>query len=945
MSQRRFSLLAVLSPILAILIPAGVSAQGQTGALTGTVKDSQGGVLSGTTVRVASPALIGGELQATTTASGQWRFPILPPGVYTLTVELAPQFETYREEGIRVGAGAALDVTVTLKLAGLVVQSVDVPGSYLDAARSGLETRFGSDYIETMPTRRYSMFDLIRNTPGVSPTSPSSGTVNTVSVFGSGVNENAFLIDDTNFTCPCQGVSRAEPSVDVIQEVQVQSTGASVEFGNIQGAVFNVVTKQGGARYQYDASYYGQWAGLTAQPVALLSFTGGRTGYERIRYRDFTTNLGGPILRDRLWFFGGYQYLRDHDSQPGADAHHPRKYEQNKVFGKLTWKVSSTTQLTSSYHEEIWVNGTPSTRTNPFNTTLRLNASVPGMTFANVRQVLSDSTFWEARVGRFVVDQKTDPSSGDFTTPARRDQVTSVVSGNALQVGTFALERITAKGVLHRHQTAWPGSDHHFKFGVEVERGEHASTGALPGGVTYVDNGGAKSAATYREPWLGGGLFITGALFASDSISLTDRVAADAGIRFDHTRAISPDLEGVDANGQPADGFTKGRGTLYTWNAFSPRLGVTVKLDADGRTMLRGTYGRFNQGVLTGELEMIHPGATTMTTRAYESATDGYTGRPVVVDPTLNLAIDPHTRSPRTDEFSLAVDRRITPLVSSSVAYVRKRGRTFIGWTDTGGTYRETTRTLGDTTLPVYELTNATSDRRFLLTNPENRYYDGLVTNPGRLFLDYDGLVVAVEKRLSRGWQASGSYTFSRTHGVQVTSNAPVGDAQFSTIARGGFLTFGQDPNDLTNAEGRLLNDRPHVFRASGLVRLPRTGVLLSASAQHFTGKPWAATALVKLPQNPGTASQRILIEPRGSRRLSSQTVLDFRVSKEFPAGSIGAIDLRLDVLNLLNDSAEEALSTDVLLTASGRNDAFGQKTLFMDPRRAMLSVRLQLGR
>ena len=79
----------------------------------------------------------------------------------------------------------------------------------------------------------------------MSPTSASSGTVNTVSVFGSAVNENLFLIDGTNFTCPCQGVSRAEPSVDVIKEVQVQATGASVEYGNIQGGVFNVVTKRG----------------------------------------------------------------------------------------------------------------------------------------------------------------------------------------------------------------------------------------------------------------------------------------------------------------------------------------------------------------------------------------------------------------------------------------------------------------------------------------------------------------------------------------------------------------------------------------------------------------------------------------------------------------------------------------------------------------------------
>ena len=119
-----------------------------------------------------------------------------------------------------------------------------------------------------------------------------------------------------------------------------QSTAASAEFGNVQGAVINVVTRQGSARLLYDASYYSQTAGLTSQPV--LRRLGGsgtaQSGYERDRYRDLTTNLGGPVVRDRAWFFIGYQYLRDYDSQPGTDPDLPRAYEQNKVFAKLTWQ-------------------------------------------------------------------------------------------------------------------------------------------------------------------------------------------------------------------------------------------------------------------------------------------------------------------------------------------------------------------------------------------------------------------------------------------------------------------------------------------------------------------------------------------------------------------------------------------------------------------------------
>ena len=239
-----------------------------------------------------------------------------------------------------------------LKLQG-VAQSIVVEGtgSRIEARTSGFETRFRSDYLNAVPARRFSMFDSIRLAPGMAPTSPSSGTVNTVSAFGSSGNENLFLIDGTNFTCPCAGVSRAEPSVDVIQEVQVQSVGVSAEYGNIQGSVFNVVTRQGGERYQYDASYYGQWSGLTSQPV-LLPISGrpdSTSGYERARYNDFTTNLGGPVVRDRLWFFAGYQHLRDYDSQPGTDPAFPRKYEQDKIFAKLTWRLTPNLQLMQSF--------------------------------------------------------------------------------------------------------------------------------------------------------------------------------------------------------------------------------------------------------------------------------------------------------------------------------------------------------------------------------------------------------------------------------------------------------------------------------------------------------------------------------------------------------------------------------------------------------------------
>ena len=122
--------------------------------------------------------------------------------------------------------------------------------------------------------------------------------------------------------------------------------------------------------------------------------------------------------------------------------------------------------------------------------------------------------------------------------------------------------------------------------------------------------------------------------------------------------------------------------------------------------------------------------------------------------------------------------------------YIRKNGATFIAWTDTAGSYREETRTIGGYAVPVFVLTNAPRDWRFLLTNPPD------------FSMDYHGLIVAMQKRMSNGWQASGSYTFSRVDGLQASSGATADGAQLSTVAPANM--FGSDPNNLTNADGRL---------------------------------------------------------------------------------------------------------------------------------------------
>ena len=170
---------------------------------------------------------------------------------------------------------------------------------------------------------------------------------------------------------------------------------------------------------------------------------------------------------------------------------------------------------------------------------------------------------------------------------------------------------------------------------------------------------------------------------------------------------------------------------------------------------MRGSYGRFNQGVLTGEVSPIHPGVAPITTTEFDPATGGYTRAVSTIDPNVNLVLDPDTRTPRTDEYSISVDRELGSRLTVGAAYIHKDGANFIAWTDVGGQYRQELLTLPDgRTVPVFVLTSPTDSRRFLLTNPDG------------YSLTYHGLVMVVEKRRARGWHALGSYTFSRTYGL-----------------------------------------------------------------------------------------------------------------------------------------------------------------------------------
>src|SRR6185436_18500566 len=187
--------------------------------------------------------------------------------------------------------------------------------------------------------------------------------------------------------------------------------------------------------------------------------------------------------------------------------------------------------------------------------------------------------------------------------------------GAPQQFGSLTLVRTTAKATMTHYQAGLMGADHEWKVGVQRERGEHSSPSVIPTGVRYVYVNNVPSQSVSSAPTNSGGMFITSSGFASDAITL-GRATLNAGLRFDHSRAISQDLHAVDLDGHETADIIRGLGTMYTWNVVSPRLGFTARLSADGRTILRASYGTFSQGVLTGELGIFHPAVSPTITKS-----------------------------------------------------------------------------------------------------------------------------------------------------------------------------------------------------------------------------------------------------------------------------------------------------------------------------------------
>ncbi|MGH9144991.1 MAG: carboxypeptidase regulatory-like domain-containing protein, partial [Vicinamibacterales bacterium] len=290
--------------VLSVFGSVAANAQVLPGNMIGVVRDDSNAVLPGATVTLTSPALPGGPVSAVTNAQGEYRFTGLPPGTYGLSIALVG-FSAYDEADLRVTVGGTTERNVRLPLAS-VKESITVRGDapLIDPRQTGIGQTLSTEVVESLPNKRFTAAaSFMTDSPGV--TVGNMDSAYSVNVMGSTGAETPLMVDGVVTNHPASGGGWTHFDLDAIGEVSATTLGASAEFQGAAGGVLNVITKAGTNQFRGDAAGFYAPQALSSQPITLpCNCPDGQTGFTWYKNRDFSTHLGGPILRNRAWFYG-----------------------------------------------------------------------------------------------------------------------------------------------------------------------------------------------------------------------------------------------------------------------------------------------------------------------------------------------------------------------------------------------------------------------------------------------------------------------------------------------------------------------------------------------------------------------------------------------------------------------------------------------------------------
>ncbi len=936
----------MLSLLLALSFSPPAHAVEVTGQIRGTVADPSGIGVPGLTVNAASDALMG-TATATTDDDGNYRFPSLPPGKYTITVK-ADGFFPYTATGLLVITGQQAELEIKLQPASGAA-SVDVIAAkpVVDTQKTSSGAVLTRESMRDIPAAGRDYQGLATLAPGV----VDSGNGNP-NVHGSFDSSNQFSTDGVNNTDPITGTFSQNMNYDAIEEVQVVTGGMDAEYGKSLGGAVNIVTRSGGNEFHGDAQLIysaGAPTDATTGKVA-PGFTGlnlrwakplpnpSTPGYEifgQYQKQSLAFNLGGPIVKDKLWFFASVQgdlHVSTQSVDPAVGRPTDTQYQPTPEvwksaywFGKLTWQINSANKLW------IQAEGDP---------THIDNAAQDPHTLPNAE--------YNWRQGGFSI------TAGHLLTPSastliqtnayfQRSDLVYYAKSCEDQAGSDATLATCIKSLKdpwsawypddfnngdqpygelsHRYrmsaQSSWTQffsllGEHQSKIGVS---GEYlVDDDQFPGIRDWTFKESTDSPAdmgTYQNLYQirydnEQKVHLTGSLisaYAQDVWNPIKRLTLRPGLRLDYSR-LNNDI------GELA--FSK--------LTLAPRMGAAADLTGDGKTSAHAYYGRFYDSGFLAVSSILHRQSQGYKMYGWDASANngvGDWGTSPIYTASSSSVISKDLKDPHSDNYDVGLSRDLGS-----------------GWgVDITGTYEHAQNFWEDD--EVNAIWNAAGDNVIGFRNgsAESIYR---IRTPDAAFTNYTDLELAINRQFDNGFSVLGSYTWSRAYGTN--------DGQFATA------TF-DNPTQQNVETGLLSYDHTHSLKLIGSMR-NANAIKISESVHLGYLYGWNFYILSGAPYNKlyydqyNSGWDLYKTPTDGTYRLPAESQLDLKTGLTLAVKKT-TWDLTLEVFNVFNDrtveAVEETYGSDTgsgVYTDAAGNPIFGNPITRQHPRYAQLGLR-----
>ena len=618
------------------------------GKVTGTVSDDKGELLPGATAELTGPSIMG-KRSAVSSAKGMFVFLNVPPGRFKLTVGL-PGFKTYVQEDVILGAGSTVELRVIMELGAIEEQVTVVAASpIVDVKTSTVDSRLEKEMLARLPTTRDAFYDLSLTTPGMFDVGSSGSWLPSPTAYGGSSMENVFLVNGVNTTNP-RGAAfgpLVKVNYNAVEEVRILSIGAKAEYGSYSGAAIDVLTKSGSNTFHGNAAFYTELKGwfktnqpangplgssdwLFVQPGDVLAGTT-KTNWEG----NFT--LGGPILKDRVWFYGALDYIRA-DSLP-VNWSLLNTYTGRYFDAKISAEPFRNNRAWVNYHYEHNTSAGWSWGSEPeWDTTMSYGPTTYNNTVSAQWQYMpASSMIFTAKYLGFWTDDQPHIPTGGVGHPGYINwwkwNTQYGIAGDFPYVEAQKSNRQTVQADMSYYAEDFLG-EHDIKFGAQYTKGRGNWMGGyfqnyanftypLGGWWGYVAGLGYKIDYLKTQTWYYGNAIQDGLLFynnrvedhpfltvrTADSLgffiddqwSPTNRLTLNLGLRYDRMstkygqgKVYDFVTKPEEINGPPPV-FRDRAATenIFDFKTFSPRVGITYQLTGDGKTVLRANYGRY----------------------------------------------------------------------------------------------------------------------------------------------------------------------------------------------------------------------------------------------------------------------------------------------------------------------------------------------------------------